>query len=276
MKKGFTIKEISEVTGKSKATIYRYVKDEKLPTFSSFINGQEILKATSKDIERVFGIKLNGEKTGNNGNEKANEKLRETTFSHEKANEKPLSQIIQENVDIAIQKALSQRETLLLKPLEEQAMYISGKLQAENRFLKERLETVLHELGAYKALPGPVEEIKQKIEEQAQLIIALEEEKEEILNKQKENEQEKTQALHTAQEKETTIKILQEEKEAVLSEKKQIIEKLQMEKEKELQEFQEEIAKKEQEEKDLLATVNALKERLEAEEQKSWWQKLWG
>jgi len=136
-----------------------------------------------------------------------------------------------------------------MKPIEELATYRVGKLEAENKFLKEKLETVLQEnkllQDDIKSLPD-----RQEVESQEKKIL-----------EQSEN-----------------IRILQKEKEIIMDLREQVDkEKGELEiKMEELQEGQKaEIQSLKEEEQNYIATIEELKRRLEDEEKKSWWKKLW-
>jgi len=136
-----------------------------------------------------------------------------------------------------------------MKPIEELATYRVGKLEAENKFLKEKLETVLQEnkllQDDIKSLPDrqEVESQEKKILEQSENIRILQKEKEIIMDLREQADNEKG---------ELEIKMV------------------------ELQEGQKvEIQSLKEEEQNYIATIEELKRRLEDEEKKSWWKKLW-
>ncbi len=234
MKKGFTIKEIAEITGKSDTTIYRYLKKGKIPFFTVEKDGQTIYQVKKSDLESFLGhIVEDDEKTVTHNeetlfhnektvthneetlfhNEKTvthNEKpffqsnqenLQEAIFHNEKTvthNEKPFFQFNQENLQEAIFQAISQQQNQLMKPMEEQALYIAGKLSTENQFLKDRLETLRQEnellREQVKILPAPAD-----LENKESAILKLQKEKEDLLSRAETIQKEKEEQIRKAE-----------------------------------------------------------------------------
>ena len=131
------------------------------------------------------------------------------------------------------------RETQLVKPLEEMATYRLGQVETENKFLKERLETLHEDL---KVLPGPPVEVLVRLEE-------LEEKNKDFQDKHNLKEQE--------------IEKLKETVESHAEKSKNQEEIIQQQKEY----FQEEEA-------NYLATIGELKKQLEEERNKPWWKRF--
>jgi excisionase family DNA binding protein len=194
MKKGFTIKEIAEITGKSDTTIYRYLKKGKIPFFTVEKDGQTIYQVKKSDIESFLGHTVED-------NEKTVTHNEETIFHNEKTvthNEKPFFQFNQENLQEAIFQAISQQQNQLMKPMEEQALYIAGKLSTENQFLKDRLETLRQEnellREQVKILPAPAD-----LENKESAILKLQKEKEDLLSSAEIIQKEKEEQIRKAE-----------------------------------------------------------------------------
>ena len=298
--KYITVSEASHLTGKHITTIYKGIRQGRIQYKTVEDGYKPVKKVLKSDIVSLYN---DGSYTGiRPSNTEVEDGIRPPYTKVE--DDLIPSNTLKEDIRQVIEEYFQEKETSLIKPLEQQAIYRAGELNKENQFLKARLETILEEnqtlREAMKALPGPVEEISTKLatlekikleKNELQSRIQTEEKQKEKINKEKQEAlqiaQDKEQAL---QQKEKAIKELQIEKETAITEKEQLLtvaerelneikikaEQLQTQKEQETQEYQKKIEEKEREEKDLLATVNALKERLEAEEQKSWWQKLWG
>jgi len=81
---------------------------------------------------------------------------------------------IRETFKQDIREELVNREGLLIKKLEEHALFQAGKLTMENEYLKEEKEILLKELDKYKNLPN---ELKEKETQIKYLEKLLEEEK---------------------------------------------------------------------------------------------------
>lgn len=282
-----TIREASNFSGMSIPAIYKHIKRGILSVEYDIIQGRKIKKVRKEDLVKVYGTSDNAVEYG-----RISDNISDNTVEYGRIPDNiieydKISDIIREN----IKQALDTEKTQLLKPLEDQALYRLGRMEKEVEDLRAEKEILLQELDRYKALPGPVEEVKKKIKEQEATISALQSEKEQIITHSQETIQEKEFAIQTIQvEKKKTIETLQTEKEAAINEKEQLLsdterelknikknaEELQQQKKAEAQEYQKKIEEKEQEEKDLLATVEALKVKLQEEQNKSWWQKLFG
>ena len=279
MKKGFTIKEIAEITGKSDTTIYRYLKKGKIPFFTVEKDGQTIYQVKKSDIESFLGhIVEDDEKTVTHNEETISHN--EKTVTH---NEKPFFQFNQENLQEAIFQAISQQQNQLMKPMEEQALYIAGKLSTENQFLKDRLETLRQEnellREQVKILPAPAD-----LENKESAILKLQKEKEdllssaEIIQKEKEEQIRKAEGLNQVlldnannikeltKEKDNFQTVLKEH-EATIREKERALKDLEELHRQEL----EQALKQAEEEKKQIAEV--WKKELE-EAKKPWW-KFW-
>lgn len=112
----------------------------------------------------------------------------------------------------AIFQAITKQQSQLMKPIEDQALYRLGRMEQENTFLRAKVETLLQEIEQYKALPLPVDQVKEKLQEQEKQIQNMEDSHRRELQQvkiQAEEEKEKTLTVLQAQ-----ITDLQQEKEA--------------------------------------------------------------
>jgi hypothetical protein len=137
----FSIKEIAEITGKSTASIYRYIKNEKLLSHIVNKDGQPVLQVRKQDLEDFLGIKIEEMRKDEKPYKKQNEKARETRLS----DEKPVFQLTQESLQEAITNSFSHFTTALTKPLEEQALYLVGELRNEVKHLQAEKDTLRQE-----------------------------------------------------------------------------------------------------------------------------------
>jgi len=188
-----------------------------------------------------------------------------------------ISNLIQKSIDSYFET----KQTQLMKPIEEQAIYRLGGLEKENLFLRQKVETLIQELEQYKALPWQIEERDEEIKS---LEAKLKEEKEELLKKveQQTKELEEYKPL-PAQLVDTTQKLQEKEEqiknlESMLKKEKDDME-LRLLREKEAMNEQEarrkaefeQALKQAEEEKKQIAEV--WKKELE-EARKPWW-KFW-
>jgi len=263
--KYLSVKEASLLTGKSVTVIYRKIKSGKLGVETVLNSGKPVLNVKKSDLITVFGM---SDKTGLKQEEKTVLNTDKTVLTEDK-------------FKILIEEFFQEKETKLMKPLEEMAIFRVGKLEAEKQFLKDKVDTLLQELEAYRALPGPPGEVLQKLEQ-------TEAEKTDLASQLEIATQVKTAALKEKEEATTALQMVRQEKESALAAKEQLLadrentvqelkqqnEQILSEKEKEAAELQALKEKAEQEEKDYMATIEELKKRLEEERNRPWWRKL--
>lgn len=229
-----TIKEASELLKLDISTIYKAIKTGRLEVEIISIGNKKIKKVKKKDLIRVFSD-WNSNKSQNkiqwnsNGNQLETDwtsngrplDIETKPYSNDKridwksiGNQKEVhstsigNQLDVELISNIVQKSIDNyfdtKQTQLMKPLEEQSMFLAGKLTNENQFLKQRLETVLEENKQLneqlKALPGPAESIQQIITENTQNLNLLQKEKEELEQKLKQEIEEKSRAKTEAEE----------------------------------------------------------------------------
>lgn len=290
MDDSYTMKEAARIYELNINTLYKYIQQGKIKAQHHTIKGKKIKKITKSDIEQFLGI--NGKTKYNNiQHDTITDKQQNTIKSNDFQQNPILDNILtKDNLKEVFKEFIEEQKAELIKPLEEHALVKYGALSTENKFLKERLETVIEEntvlRASIKALPGPVEEIVSK-------ITLLEEEKETLLREKEAAIQQATEALHMVQtekeqvihEKDTAL----HEKDAAIQTNEKTIQDLQAEKERELQELKELKAKLEAEakekenlkthleekEKEQAIIVDAWKKRLE-ESEKPWWRKIFG
>ncbi len=100
----------------------------------------------------------------------------DSTYNESVINLDSISNLIQKSIDSYFET----KQTQLMKPIEEQAIYRLGGLEKENLFLRQKVETLIQELEQYKALPWQIEERDEEIKS---LEAKLKEEKEELFKK---------------------------------------------------------------------------------------------
>ena len=201
-----TVKEAAEIYKLHISTIYNAIKANRID-IESTSNGNRIIKKLKKvDIERVFRIanknRLDIESISNNTRIDIESELNKNNVNigsspnkaqfdiESKSNENRLdidsiSNLIQKSID----NYFETKQTQLMKPIEEQALYRLGGLEKENIFLRQKVETLIQELEQYKALPWQIEErdeeiksLERKLKEEKEILKAqMLEEKEEIL-----------------------------------------------------------------------------------------------
>ncbi len=175
MGKHLTIQEAIAISGKSKTTIYRYINRGKLTTHKKEFQGKDIYTVKLKDLESCLGYELDidgipmgipGDNCKSHGNTMG--------VSWESHGNTTQEYITRENLANVMEEILSQRETKLMKPLEELATYKVGKLENEIQHLISEKETLRQEnellREAMKALPGPVEKVVDELKEKDQKL----------------------------------------------------------------------------------------------------------
>lgn len=209
----FTIEEIVKLTGRSSTSIYRYIKNGKLKANKVKGGGKPSYVISVDDFEQCFNIdwKIHEKNMVN-----AEKNMKKTWENNE--NEKPLTQeILMETME----KFFSTKQSELVKPMEQQALYKLGKVEQENQFLREKMETILEENSQLreqiKALPGPVESIKQILVENIENVTMLHKEKEELLNRLEEREKELENYISLSLQLESTSQKLHEKEDEIKS-----------------------------------------------------------
>ncbi len=138
-----TLKEASILIGKSCSTVYRLGQLNLIPWKREMVEGNEMIMFDRPALMEFFDGK---------GKEQS---------------------LTKSEVKEVIEQYFEARETQKMKPLEQQAFYRVGRLESENSFLKEKLETVIGEntelREKYKALEGPAEKLKEVEEENKKL-----------------------------------------------------------------------------------------------------------
>jgi hypothetical protein len=131
-----------------------------------------------------------------------------------RANEGKSEQIkvnLKENIREVIEEYFESKQTQLMKPIEEQSIFIAGKLSQENIFLKQKIETLLQELELYKALPGPPDSINKILVENDQNLTLVKKEKEELQSRMLQEKAELEARLKAEVEEKSIIKTEAEE-----------------------------------------------------------------
>jgi len=267
----FTIEEIVKLTGRSSTSIYRYIKNGKLKANKVKGDGKPSYVISVDDVEQCFNIDW---KKHEKNMVNAEKNMKKTWENNE--NEKPLTQ---ETLMETMEKFFSSKQSELVKPMEQQALYKLGKVEQENQFLREKMETILEENNQLreqiKALPGPVESIQQILVENTENVTMLHKEKEKLLNRLEEREKELENYISLSLQLESTSQKLHEKEDEIKSiktmvkrEKDEIEIKLVKEKEEALTEAEE--AKKRKEElEEILKQESEEKSRAKAETEKA-------
>lgn len=92
--------------------------------------------------------------------------------------------LTREDIKTLLEEVLTTRELHLMKPVEQQALFLAGKLSQENREIRERMELVLQENNEFRerfrALPMPPEEISRALTKKEEDISRLTEKNTEL------------------------------------------------------------------------------------------------
>lgn len=265
MKKDFSIKEISSITGKSNTTIYRLIKSGKLPSFVVKEDGiHYAFHVKREDLEGFLGYKLKDMKSNEIHDE-----------IHMKSSEFHLTE---ETLQEAIVKSFSHLSTSLMKPIEEQALYRLGILENEVKHLQSEKETLRQENEVLreqvKSLPDKtyIEKIQvESQEKEKDLIIQIEMERKEKedLKTMTETIRHELEEKHRLELEKVKTQAGREKQEALTILQSQILD---IQKEKEALQIQKEKEKKEAEEREK-QIAEAWKKELELAK-KPWW-KFW-
>ena len=132
-----TILEASILTGKSQSTIYKYIERGAISGKKKVINGKEYLTVKKTDIERIFNIICTDKVSKDN-------EIREDNTDRVNV-VKDEEQLTAEKIREVMEEFFSTKQAELVKPVEQQSLYRLGRVEHENQFLKEKLETLLEE-----------------------------------------------------------------------------------------------------------------------------------
>jgi hypothetical protein len=170
-----TINEAVKSTGKSISSIYRLIKSGKLKSKKVIINGKEMIGVKKDDIIKLFP-------SGDNQNFLHDNQNLSPDNHTVKSDNQNLSQVeISEKLLKVMEEFFEKKQAELVKPMEQQSLYLAGSLSKENQFLKDRLETLLQEnremQDRLKTLPEPAD-----IETQVKELNSTIQEKEQAFN----------------------------------------------------------------------------------------------
>lgn len=195
-----TIFEASRLTGKSQTTIHRYIKKGILQVKTGLYSGKQVLTVDKAELERVFTIPCN---TGYNSVKHGVNHCATGVLQVETGVKQSEENLTVERIRQVMEDFFESKQTQLMKPLEEQSIFLAGRLTQENQFLKQRLETVLQEMEHYKVLPSKIQEREEEIKT---IENRLKQEKEEALKEQEARlKAEMEQVLNQAEEEKKQI-----------------------------------------------------------------------
>jgi len=265
-----TIKEASELVGVNISTIYRNISNLQCKTAQ--IGAKKIKYVQKSDIERFFCISERNKQMHAFASETNKDKQKESMQNKEKQKESMQSNAnLKESMREVIEEFFEVKQSQLMKPIEEQALYRLGILETEVKHLLAEKETLRHEnellREQVKALPGPGE-----LETKENTILLLQKEKEDLLTQVEEYKnlpeklEDTIQKLQSKEDEikelETKLKIEKEETEArLLGEKEEAIKEHEKEAQKQKEELESKLKAEEEEKARAKATAEeALKQ----------------
>jgi len=166
-----TVPEVSSITGKPQSTIYRNIKKGRLRcTRIIDEGGKEVTKISVKDLENYLGRPIDFDGFARMRPDKENNSCPGDTYDSNVINNQYTqseSHLTKEHIREVIEEFFETRQTQLMKPLEEHALYQVGRLEKEVEHLKAEKEVLIGEneflREQLKALPGPVEEVSSNL-----------------------------------------------------------------------------------------------------------------
>ncbi len=126
-----TISEAGRISGKHVATSYKGIRKGRIQSKQVEAGTNTIKKVLKEDIIRLFCIKV-----------ETQEKPVEAQVETQVETGRNLSK---EDIKTTIEEVLGAKQSQLMKPIEDQALYRLGRIEQENTFLKEKVETLLQE-----------------------------------------------------------------------------------------------------------------------------------
>jgi len=279
-----TIREASNFSGMSIPALYKHIKRGIISVEYDIIQGKKIKKVKKEELIRVYGTADNTVEYGRMP-DNISENTSDNTVEYGRIPDNiieydRISDIIREN----IKQALETEKTQLIKPLEDHALYRLGRMEKEVEDLRAEKEILLQELDRYKALPGPIEEITEKLEqtekEKSALASSLEislKEKSELQTRLQQEEKQKEVLTKEKDETTQALQMVRQEKESALEEKERLLTYMKQQTEDLLSAKDREAAElKEQFEKQTEEIAAAWKKELEAERNRPWWKRIFG
>lgn len=211
-----TIKEAVIFTGKSESTLYRYIRKGKIAANQMTVNDNQVTIIEKAELLRVFPM----------GNSQVtitdNQDDRQVTITD--------NQVTMDKIKDAINQAITEKQSQIMKPIEEQALYRLGILENEVKHLhaekevlrqenedlknsmkalpidlKKRDDTILQLQEEMDILPGRPSEVKEILLQNADNLKALQKELELQEVKLKAEYEEKLKQAIEQSEKEKTI-----------------------------------------------------------------------
>ena len=159
-----SIPEAAELYNKHSTTIYKAIQKGQLNSVEVLLNSRRIKKVRKSDLVTLYGEQPVEEQL-NSIDSQVNSNRIQSNSNRIQSNSTESIRIQMKEV---IAEYFQDKETQLMKPLEEMATYRVGKLEAEKQFMEDRIITLLEENEGLKmqikALPGPVEEVTEKLE----------------------------------------------------------------------------------------------------------------
>ncbi len=179
-----TIKEAAEITGINTTTLYKKIKKGKLTCTCHQVQGVEIKKVKKADIARLYKI-LQVPSSASQVPADA-VKCQQVPSG---ARQMPSSAERKTEIREVIEEFFEQKQTQIMQPMQDQALYIAGALTKENEFLRQKIETIRLENSD---LQEKIKMLPDKSEVD-QLHRLQEELKEENVKLQQEQEQSKSE-----------------------------------------------------------------------------------
>ncbi len=132
-----TIKEASIMACVCESTIYRYIRQKKLSCQAVQSNRKKIAKVPKSELISVFSLS-SSQCQAVPGNILEDSKQCQELPGNAR-------QITKDEIREVMQEFFETKKAELVKPMEDQAIYRLGRIEQENLFLKQKLETILQE-----------------------------------------------------------------------------------------------------------------------------------
>jgi len=132
-----TIKEASIMACVCESTIYRYIRQKKLSCQAVQSNRKKIAKVPKSELISVFSLSSSQCRAVPGNILKDSKQCQEVPGN--------ARQITKDEIREVMQEFFETKKAELVKPMEDQAIYRLGRIEQENLFLKQKLETILQE-----------------------------------------------------------------------------------------------------------------------------------
>jgi len=195
-----TIFEASRLTGKCQNTIHRYIKKGVLQSNTVSYNGKQVMTVNKSDIERIFNLTCNtGYDSGIQSGIQSNTPVIQSVITKDDIKEIMIDNLKDVVTTNKLQEFFETKQSELVKPMEQQALYKLGAVEKENIFLREKLEIIRQENELLQEQVKSLPNFQQEKDTHKAQVELLEKEKADLLSRAETIKKEKEEQVRKAE-----------------------------------------------------------------------------